>query len=67
MKLIWTPNQDWGNETFVDDDGTHYRRARSKEDSHRTVPTDFGPIELRKLKRKELRRLDEVAERKRGR
>ena len=66
MKLLWTPNQDWGNETFVADDGQHYRRSRSKETPHLEVPTDFGPIGLRKLSRKEKNELDYSLAKTRG-
>ena len=59
MKILWTPNMTWGNETFEDEDGKRYRRTRPREDAHRTVPTDFGSIELRKLSRHELYDLEE--------
>ena len=59
MRILWTPNMPWGNETFEDEDGKRYRRTRPREDAHTQVATDFGPIELRKLSRHELYDLDE--------
>ena len=54
MRILWTHNMPWGNETFEDEDGKRYRRTRPREDAHTQVATDFGPIELRKLSRHEL-------------